>query len=250
MIISWLGFLRVVSIVVTSSLLSQYRQADPMEESFIVDSKILSEKISVTTYGVTKQGENKAIVYITDGQKMIENGALKNIKKLTAQGKIPNARYVFVGTIDAETNVDKRTSYFFCNDDYLRFFEEELVPRVEGSLSKKRTTIDRSLIGISFGGLNAAYFSAKTSLFQNYALLSPITYPCEKVLSAIAFMENKDLTIFISTGKNDAESYVAPLKKLYISKNHTVRSISTDGGHDFENWNGQLEEVLQFLIRT
>ncbi len=224
-----------------------YEQTHAIEESFILDSKVLFEKISVTTYGVTSDAENRPIVYLTDGQKMIENGALQSIKELTVQGKIPKAYYVFVSTIDPETKEDKRNSYFFCNDDYVRFFEEELVPHVEGSFAKVRTSKQRSLIGISFGGLNAAYFSAKTTLFQNYALLSPITYPCKNVLSAIAFAENKDLTIFISTGKNDAESYVGPLQKRYGSKNHTIRSLTTEGGHDFENWNGQWEIILNYF---
>jgi enterochelin esterase-like enzyme len=221
----------------------------------MIDSAILSEKISVTTYGAFQEGEVTSVIYITDGQKMIDNGALSKIKGLTAQGKIPDAYYVFVSTIDAVTKEDKRNTYFFCNDDYLRFFEEELIPRVEGSLSYfdtaqhklYRTPANRSLVGISFGGLSAAYFSGKTTLFQNYALLSPITYPCKEALSSIAFSENKDLNIFISTGTNDAENYVGPLTQLYTSKGYRIENLNTEGTHDFENWNGQWEEVLNFL---
>ncbi|WP_299215617.1 alpha/beta hydrolase-fold protein [uncultured Dokdonia sp.] len=225
-------------------LISQCEEAVSVKKSFVIDSKILSEKISITTYGIFPDDENIPIVYITDGQKMIENGALDRIKELTDQRKIPEAYYVFVSTIHPETNQDQRNTYFFCNDKYIRFFEEELIP-LEGSLSLK--VKQRSLIGISFGGLSAAYFSGKTTLFQNYALLSPITYPCKEALSAIAFSENKNLNIFISTGTHDAENYVGPLYQLYTSKGFHVKQIKTEGAHDFDNWNGQWEEVLNFL---
>ncbi len=242
---SGFGFIKIISVVISFLSLSQCEQAIPIEESFVLDSQLLSEKISITTYGVSIDAINIPVVYMTDGRKMIENGTLNRIKELTKQGKIPNAYYVFVSTIDAVTNEDKRNTYFFCNDDYIRFFEEELIPHVEGSLSLKIK--QRSLIGISFGGLSAAYFSGKTDLFQNYALLSPITYPCKEALSSIAFSENEHLRIFISTGTNDAENYVEPLYQLYTSKGFRVKQIKTEGVHDFDNWNGQLEEVLNFL---
>lgn len=233
----------------------QLNNDEVIETHFTIDSKILSEKISVTTYRTIQDVEPTSIVYITDGQKMIANGALDRIKQLTTRGKIPNAYYVFVSTIDPATNEDKRNTYFFCNNDYVRFFEEELIPRVEGSLSYldtaqyklQGTPEQRSLVGISFGGLSAAYFSGKTDIFKNYALLSPITYPCKDALSSIAFSEKKDLNIFISTGKNDAENYVGSLIQLYTSKGYRIENLKTEGAHDFENWNSQLEEVLHFL---
>lgn len=243
---SWFGFIRAFLIVVLAVGLSQCKETVPMEELFVLDSKILSKKISITTYIASSDDENIPMVYITDGQKMIENSALDRIKKLTAQGKIPKAYYVFISTIDAATNEDKRNTYFFCNDDYVRFFEEELIATIEGH----RTPKQRSLIGVSFGGLNTAYFSGKTVLFQNYALLSPITYPRKEALSSIAFSENKDLQIFISTGTNDAENYVEALYQLYTSKGFQVKKMKTEGTHDFDNWNSQWEEVMNFLNAT
>jgi|GEM_PF-5693729 len=225
-----------------------YGQRIVSESHFTMESKILSETISITTYrNVVENGEGP-ILYFTDGQKMIDNGALDCIKKLTESKKIPGAHYVFISTVDPHTAVDKRNTYFFCNPDYLGFFEEELIPTVEGRLSLRPNPNERSLIGISFGGLNAAYFSGKTDLFKNYGLLSPITYPCKEALAAIAFSKNKDLRIFISTGTNDAESYVGPLYQLYTSKGYTVERMQTQGAHDFKNWNRQLETLISFLI--
>ncbi len=56
------------------------------------------------------------------------------------------------------------------------------------------------------------------------------------------------MNIFISTGKNDAENYVVPLTQLYKSKDYHIENLKTEGAHDFENWNSQLEQVLNFML--
>ena len=107
---------------------------------------------------------------------------------------------------------------------------------------------DRSLVGISFGGLNAAYFSVHSTQFQNFGLLSPVTYPCPNLGEQVAFSQREDIRIFISSGQNDAEQYVKQLTPLYQSKEYEVQIVATQGGHDFPNWNAQLKDLLHFLI--
>ena len=77
-------------------------------------------------------------------------------------------------------------------------------------------------MGLSFEGLNAAYFSAHSSLFEEYVLLSPITYPCSDVIQDILFLDKESLSIFLSTGQLDAEKYVQALKSIYESKGYQM----------------------------
>ncbi|MEL6484456.1 MAG: alpha/beta hydrolase-fold protein, partial [Bacteroidota bacterium] len=211
-------------------------------------SEILGEEIPVTTFGSLNGSGH--IVYVTDGQKWLENGFLDTIDRLLEQKKLPEHFYVLVGTIDPITNEDKRNTYFFCNEDYVKFFERELVPEVESMINGKFKASHRSLVGMSFGGLNAAYFSGRTGLFGNYGLLSPITYPCDKAISSIAFSKNRGLRIILTSGKNDAENYLPDLYNTYLSKGYDVQKLFTAGSHDFENWNGQLEDILNYLTQT
>ncbi len=218
------------------------------EQSTILTSKQLSKNITIITYDTDSSNKNKPMVYVTDGKKFIKNGSLNIIKKLSKEEKIPKAFYVFVSTIDPKTGKDNRNNYFFNNPKYLAFFEEELLPTIEKSIGQTFNPEDRSLIGISFGGLNGAYFSAKSSAFKNFGLLSPVIYPKkEELMKAITFSKNKDLNIFLSTGTNDAESYFKDLKAIYTSKNYVIKTLETKGGHDFKNWNGQLETLFNFL---
>ncbi len=224
------------------------RYISAQQESIIVKSEFLPRDVKVITYDSDPNVQVKPIVYITDGEKFINNGSLQVIKDLTSEGKISKAYYVFVSTKDPEKDTDYRNEYFFTNPNYLSFFEEELIPEIEKDLldisSKKR-----SHVGISFGGLNAAFFSAKSTKFKNFGVLSPILYPRENVYQDITFSENSNLKIFLSTGKNDAEVYTDKLKRLYKSKDYKLMTIYTEGGHNFNNWNKQLEKMLNFFLQ-
>lgn len=215
----------------------------------VVKSDILQNDIQVYVFSELADANSRDIVYVTDGKKFVDNGGLSKIKELTQKKKISRAHYVLVSTINKKTGQDFRNRYFFNNPDYLKFFEREMVPKVERDIGKTFGPHNRILLGISFGGLNAAYFSSRTKLFKKYALLSPITYPKrEALMKELAFSEEKDLRIYMSTGTLDAETYVKELHKLYKSKKYRLKCIQTGGGHDFKNWNGQLEDIFGYLL--
>ncbi|MEM6893824.1 MAG: alpha/beta hydrolase-fold protein [Bacteroidota bacterium] len=218
-------------------------------QRFVVDSKILNTKTEVHIFQTGNAEEIESVIYFTDGEKLLQAGIEKRLNALFKTGKIPAAYLVFVSAVDLNDAIDKRNTYFFCNPDYLDFFENELLPKAETTIGKSFVPEQRGLVGISFGGLNAAWFSAKATSFTKYALLSPVTYPCKKVIEEITFSKNDDLKVFISTGKNDAEHYVGPLTSIYNAKGYEIHTEKTQGGHDFDNWAGQLELVFNFLFR-
>lgn len=212
-------------------------------DTLLLHSNILEK--SITSFILDyKPKDTASIFYLTDGKKMIENEALEIIDSLTNCGAIPKAKYIFVSTIDPQTGEDFRNDYFFCNPNYVHFFEQELIPYIEKG-TKAQTK--RHLIGLSFGGLNAAFFAAQSSLFSGYALLSPITYPCTSINEQLIFSIFSGYKVYISTGKKDAESYVEELYPILKLKTDTIKLMHTKGGHDFENWNQQLEAIFNFL---
>lgn len=231
-------------------MMLNYAFAKAQLETTSIKSKSLQRTITISTYTTDDSESPKSIIYFTDGKKMIDSGTQVLIKELTDNKEIPKAMYVFVHTIDDTTGKDHRNEYFFCNENYVDFFEKELIPKIEEPLQTQIHAKDRVLIGISFGGLNSAYFSAASYSFKNFGLLSPVTYPRQDILmKQIAFSKNQDLNIFLSTGVNDAERYMQPLIDIYKSKGYDLKTKYTKGGHDFKNWNSQLKEVLAYLIR-
>jgi len=195
----------------TSSLFAQ-------EKQLTIKSAFLHTTTSVQIAQVGVADSTSSIYYFTDGGKLISAGYLERLRELHKAQKIPASYFVFVSSLDERDKTDKRNTYFFCNPDYLAFFEKEVLPQTERAIGKKFSQSQRGLIGISFGGLNAAWFSAKSRAFANYALLSPITYPCPDLFSAITFSSHTELNIFVSTGTNDAENYAQPLYNIYKSK--------------------------------
>lgn len=207
-------------------------------------SKHLDDNIQYFTYLIGDSDVAiQRTVYVLDGKKMIDNGILETLDNITHTVAV---KYIFVSSMVEENGEtkDKREEYFTCNPSYLTFFEKELIPNVKD----ENTFIkNRMLLGASFGGMCAAYFAAESKAFTHYALLSPITYLCKDLNTHIAFSENRELNIYASTGQNDAEVYLAPLINSFRAQQHKIFEVKTEGGHDFENWKGQLKKIVDFF---
>ena len=209
----------------------------------IVYSTNLNQPVEVFTLSYSAETPS-LIYYFTDGKKMIDYKTAHHIDSLVKLGLIPSATYVFVSSIHPETGKDLREQHFFCNDSYLAFFQQELIPHIEQTISKQP---QRHLIGVSFGALNAAFFAAKSSYFRGFALLSPITYPCPDLNQQLTFSKQRNYKLYLSTGKLDAENYVEALLPMFKFNTKTIKVVQTEGGHDFENWNRQLETLINYL---
>ncbi|MEL6655411.1 MAG: alpha/beta hydrolase-fold protein [Bacteroidota bacterium] len=218
-------------------------QLDTLQHRYLASSTI----IEVYLRAAPNPGKQDAVHYFTDGKKLLENDFLDTLQLVEERLLLEPAHWIFISTIDPVTGQDHRNEYFFCNPDYLQFIDSTLIPAVEEQLGISPRPSDRSLIGLSFGGLNAAYFSAHSQIFQNFALLSPVTYPCPMVERDILFSENADIRVWLSTGRNDAERYVQKLEAVYRGKGLKVEILETDGSHDFANWRQQIETILRFL---
>ena len=210
----------------------------------VVESNLLNTDIRYTSFSTGTAPT--ATIYFTDGAKLLAEGYDEELQRLTELDSLPAARYVFVSTLDS-TGTDRRNDYFFCIPDYLRFFTEELLPAVEGT--NPLDPANRYLVGVSFGGLNAAYFASQGAPFAGYGLLSPITYPRRRELAKhIAFGPRTGQRFFISTGRYDAEVYVEELLAFYGRREFAVRAHYVAGGHEFGTWLGQLGVGLRYLL--
>ncbi|MEO1436841.1 MAG: alpha/beta hydrolase-fold protein, partial [Bacteroidota bacterium] len=150
-------------------LLSLFRlmafQIDGEPIRLVLESEPLNTQTEVWIHQLQKSKAGEQILYFTDGRKLLDQGYLDHLEALSRAGKMSASYLVFVGTVDLKDQVDKRNDYFFCNPSYVDFFEQELIPRVEDTIGRSFQAEDRALIGVSFGGLNAAWFSAKSRTF-------------------------------------------------------------------------------------
>gem|GEM_PF-5382223 len=162
----------LITLLSLNSMQSQSKSI-PSLETISIKSHVFERPINV----LYQSGTTDQVVYITDGQKMIDNGAWAVIDSLIQENRKLDATYVFISTIDDVSGEDYREEYFFCND-----------------ISEKR--------------------------------------------------------IFFSTGKNDAEAYLEPLRLFTENKVKDIKVLTTDGAHDFQNWNGQIQMLVPFLLNV
>jgi len=214
-------------------------------DSLILYSPELGRRVEVLTFDPAPTTLKKRIYYFTDGRKWIKGAGRDSLMALKDQ----HAMLIFVSSLDVDDPaLDHRETDFFCNPAYADFFHHTLIPHVEKRVHLIEGFSKRILVGISFGGLNAAYFSSlEQSPFTGFALLSPITYPCPDIHTRIMLAQATDRKIFLSTGKYDAEKYIRPLTAIYRGKGHDLTVLQTEGHHEFKNWLGQLAELWAFF---
>ena len=187
---------------------------------------------------------------------------------LIHQHKMPITVGVFVnpGTFPAEGKGKPRSNRSFeydtLSDQYARFLEVDLLPRVEAEAKVKlsRDPAKRGIAGISSGGI-CAFTAAweRPDLFRK--VLSHVgsftnirggdAYP-----GIIRKTERKPLRIFLQDGENDLDNLHGswPLGNLQMAAalkfmNYDYKFVYGDGGHNGRHGGAILPESLVWLWR-
>lgn len=192
------------------------------------------------------------VIYLTDGQWYIELGRMhEEIDDLIASGKIKPVVAVFVDNRDPHNLRDnRRNKQFLGYDNYVDFYREELVPHIQKTFNVSKSQIDRGIMGISFGGLNATYFGAKASdTFHMLGIQSPALHPVEEIYDLYLNQEKLPLKIFLTTGSsNDTEVHARRLKSTLETMRYVFKYIEVDEGHNWKNWKPLLDDALIYFF--
>jgi enterochelin esterase-like enzyme len=195
--------------------------------------------------------ENLPVLFITDGPGYIQQGKVpKVLDRLINSAKIEPVVAVFVDSRDPDDlKINRRNQEFFCNADYLRFYVNELIPVIENAYPIARDRESRAILGVSFGGLNAACFGLLGyETFSGIGMHSPANSPVENLLPAYAEAPKLPLRIFLSTGSpNDNSVANRKFRKVLKEKGYDMKFIQTDAGHNWGNWRPLIDDVLVFF---
>ncbi len=197
------------------------------------NSKILNEKRNILIYtpaGYEESNIKYPTLYITDGA---ENFFIATaiVSFLSRNQQIP--RMIVVGIPNVNRNRDLSPSVIQGNsnpgggDNFLNFFEDELIPYMDGTY---RTSNYRVLFGHSLGGMFANYtMLTRPELFNAFISASPhLMYDNEYVIkeaeSKLDNLSNFERQLFITLGNEPA--YHESLNKftsLLEDKTKTLR---------------------------
>ncbi|KXI30358.1 alpha/beta hydrolase [Paraglaciecola hydrolytica] len=187
------------------------------------------------------------VVYVTDGEWYLhELDMPKVLDKLINKGAIHPLQVVFVDSRNPDDlTQNRRNQQFMCNKDYVLFFVNELIPKIETQDNKN--TAQRLIVGLSFGGINAACFGLMLpDVFPNIAMLSPFGNEKVSVISDLYRKQDKlALKLFLSVGKiNDSASSVRKFKQVLLNKNYDLTYKEVNFGHEWDNWRSVMNEML------
>jgi len=220
-----------------------------------IHSTVLGYDLQYWVYLPEKAAKPLPELYVTDGQGYLSAGKMvKVLDREIEEGRIVPIAAIFVDSRDPDyPEENRRNSQFMCNTEYAKFFVGELMPVI----SKRWTGADRStrrgLMGVSFGGINAACFGMMMpGVFQVLILHSPASAEHLDVVNKLYQEKPPHSSAFLIShgGELDnaagAERFVQTLKE----KGYPVRVIRNDGVHDWENWAPLIDDGLRAFAGT
>jgi enterochelin esterase-like enzyme len=191
------------------------------------------------------------VMFVTDGPSYLSRGRMPLVlDRLIQEGEIDPIVVVFVDSRDPDNlQKNRRNAQFLCNSDYLNFYADELIPTIESNYPVADNREARGVIGMSFGATNAACFGLKGSnVFSRLGMLSPANHPVSDLLPAYEESPLLPLKIFLSTGKpNDNTEANRRFHKVLKDKGYNPEYVEVREGHNWDNWEPLLDDLLLFL---
>lgn len=224
-----------------------------VSDNIRISSEILGYDLQYRVYQPehAQSERDLPVLFVTDGQSYLNRDRLPSVlDKLIDEEKIDPIVVVFVDPRDPDNlQKNRRNAQFLCNESYLRFYESELIPTIESSFPVSTDREARGIMGMSFGGTNAACFGIKGSnTFSRLGMLSPANHPVSELLPAYEQSPPLPLRIFLSTGKpNDNTEANRRFRTVLRDKDYEMEYTEVRQGHNWRNWQPLLDDALIYL---
>lgn len=210
-------------------------------------SRLMGYEIRYVVYtpAGTPPGTMLPVLYVTDGSEYLDArlGNMALVLDNLVYRKTMPFKVVFVDARDpANLSVNRRMQELALNENYLRFFTEELIPVVEGAAAANSY---RGILGTSLGGLNAAYFSFKRpDLFPRCAIQSPAFWYKREIFE-MAKANPVKLRVSMTAGTiNDTSTEAREMKEALDRQGSTCGYLEVSEGHSWGNWRNLLDDIL------
>lgn len=221
-----------------------------------ISSKSLSYDLQFKVYTPLgfSQREGLHAIYLTDGPGYINKDAgdmVNLLDQMIEDQQIEPVIAIFIDARDPDNlQRNRRNNQFFGNDKYLKFITDELVPYIDHNYNTNPQSQSRAIMGLSFGGLNAAYAGVKAhSTFSMIGMQSPALHPKPQIYDLYKENGILPIKIFLSTGTlNDTEIGTRLLKKVLDDKGYVFKYKEVREGHNWSNWKPLIDEALVYFF--
>jgi len=205
-------------------------------------------------------------VYFHDGPDYIKYGLAPNtISKLIIENKIISCIAVFVTPPNLhQAIVPNRSTEYGINDDYVKFFCNELVPFIDESYSSIRSEQNRLVVGDSYAGLISFYIVySRTDVFSKaYSQSGYFSFSNNKLIKLFSNNLPKSIKLYfdIGTFEEKVGANFLPSSELdFTDANRRMRDVllkkdcdfiyrEYHEGHTWGNWRRHLIEALIYFF--
>jgi enterochelin esterase-like enzyme len=238
---------------------------------YLLPNGILPYEHNVHVYlppDYSSSNENYPVVYFQDGIDYAEfaqtpfviNNLIKDdlIEPVIAVFVTPPNRH-----IPEEPN---RMTEYGMNDNYVKFFSDELVPWVDSKFRTIKNLQSRLVVGDSFGGLISTYiaFSRPDVFGSAYSQSGYHSFQKDKLIKKISETEKKNIKLYVDTGiyerkvgasflpKEEGDFLLGNrrLKDILEKKNYDFVYKEYNEGHTWGNWRRHLIDALIYFFGT
>lgn len=226
-----------------------------VSEPIIIESAQKKYPVAYRVYtppGV-KPDEPLPTIYVTDGQDFLHDemgGLVIVLDNLLAEGVIRPVRAVFVDTRSTTLGFNRRDEMLGTSDSTVAFLADELIPAVEAAYPTASAPENRAILGISWGGVLAAYAGLeRPDKFGLIATLSPYLAPREQVLRRYETEDRLPLKVYLSTGTFDLDVPDARrLRDALEAREYPLRYMEVNEGHGWGNWRALMDDMLRYFF--
>lgn len=223
-----------------------------VRKDILLTSAILGYQVNYHVYlpaGYEKLGK-LPVLYVTDGNEymMPELGNMITVlDNLIADKKIVPVLVVLIDHRDPiNRSRNRRMEELNMNEQYLKFFTDELIPEVEGHYKVYPDAAHRAIMGTSMGGLTSAYFAfARPDLLSMAGIQSPAFWIRPQIYALCDSLKGTQVKVSLTTGLiHDAGEGAQKMKDILQKNSCPYHYRETNEGHSWGNWKNLIDDIL------
>lgn len=233
-----------------------------------IDSKFLEYEHTIHVYLPPGYDESKKYptLYLQDGIDYVEFAQVPNtVTNLINENKIHPMIVVFVTPPNRlKPGFPNRMSEYGLNENYVKFFTEELVPFVDKNYNTKTEPGSRLVAGDSFGGLISAYipFSRPDVFGKVYSQSGYQSFNKDQLINSYKSADKKNIKLYVNSGlyeRTVGASFLPKEETDFLLANRRFKKVLEDKrydfvyreypeGHTWGNWRRHLIDALIYFF--
>lgn len=233
-----------------------------------IDSEFLNYKHTVHIYLPPGYSEEKSypVLYLQDGIDYVEFAQVPHtVTNLIKENKIKPLIVVFVTPPNRlQPKFPNRMSEYGLNENYVKFFTEELVPYIDENYRTAAKPQYRLVAGDSFGGLISAYIPfQRPDIFGNgYSQSGYQSFNKDQLINSYRSSDKKNIKLYVDSGLYERSVGVSFLPKEetdFLMANRRFKKVLEDKGYEFVykeypeghtwgNWRRHLIDALIYFF--